>query len=227
MECLIGKPVAIVGDARATGDTGDLVSRLLSISGEDTISVRRKNKPSWNGKLGTRFMVLSNLPPRLTDGSAAIINRVVALHFSRSFLGREDREIEERCAHELPGILLGALAGLDRLQKSGRFLQPESGKAEIAKMFALASPLRSFVEEHCELGADHMVAEQDFYDRWCSWCRLVGHHPGALNKLSADLTAQFPGVKSGFRPRVNGKQGPRYFAGVKLLGRGDPPGELW
>jgi putative DNA primase/helicase len=207
MECLIGKQVAIVGDARVAGETSNLVSRLLSISGEDTIEIPRKGRKSWSGKLATRFMVMSNLPPRLTDGSAAIINRVVALHFSRSFAKNPDRGLEKRCAEELPGILLWALAGLDRLQERGCFMQPESGKAEIEKMLALASPLRSFADEHCEFGADYVVVEQDFYGEWRDWCHRVGHHPGALNKLSADLTVQFPSVRSGVRPRVNGNRG--------------------
>ncbi len=216
MECLIGKQVAVVGDARVAGETSNLVSRLLSISGEDTIEIPRKGRKSWSGKLGTRFMVLSNLPPRLTDGSAAIINRIVALHFSRSFAKNPDRELEERCAVELPGILLWALAGLERLNARGHFQQPESGKTEIEKMFALASPLRSFVDERCEIGPEHVVVEQDLYRDWTYWCQNVGHHPGTLIKLSADLTVQYPAVKSGYRPRVDNKPGPRCFVGIKL-----------
>ena len=44
MACLIDKRLAIVGDARLRGDTSDLVSRLLTLSGEDDITVPRKNK---------------------------------------------------------------------------------------------------------------------------------------------------------------------------------------
>ena len=96
-------------------------------------------------------------------------------------------------------------------------LTPAQWKAEIEKMSALASPLRSFVDEHCILGADQIVVEQDFYREWKDWCYRVGHHHGTLIKLSADLTVQYPNVRSGVRPRVNGIPGPRCFAGVGLI----------
>jgi putative DNA primase/helicase len=52
-ENLIGKSIAIIGDARLSGrtDIQTCVERLLSISGEDHQSVQRKNKPDWNGRL--------------------------------------------------------------------------------------------------------------------------------------------------------------------------------
>ena len=69
LEPLVGKPLAIVGDARLSRrtDTGAIVEALLSISGEDTITIDRKHKAPWTGKLPTRLMLLSNELPRLPD----------------------------------------------------------------------------------------------------------------------------------------------------------------
>jgi putative DNA primase/helicase len=54
---LIGKPLATVAHARIEdGKTHAVVERLLSISGEDTLTVNIKYKEQWNGKLPTRFM---------------------------------------------------------------------------------------------------------------------------------------------------------------------------
>ena len=67
---LIGKPVAIVSDARlGSGDPSIVTERLLSISGEDTLTVDRKYREPWTGQLPTRIMILSNELPRLTDSS--------------------------------------------------------------------------------------------------------------------------------------------------------------
>jgi D5 N terminal like/Family of unknown function (DUF5906) len=63
----IGRALAVIGDARFAGDRiAVTVERLLSISGEDTLDVNRKNNSFWSGKLPTRVMILSNELLKLT-----------------------------------------------------------------------------------------------------------------------------------------------------------------
>ncbi len=110
---LIGKNVAIIGDARIGGRTDQalITERLLSISGEDTHTIDRKFKEPWTGRLGTKFFVMTNELPRLTDNSGALANRFVVLMTQRSFLGQEDHELQSRLEREYPGILNWALQG--------------------------------------------------------------------------------------------------------------------
>jgi hypothetical protein len=66
----IGRALAVVGDARSVGENiGVTVERLLSISGEDTLDVNRKNKSFWTGRLPTRIMIFSNELLKLVDAS--------------------------------------------------------------------------------------------------------------------------------------------------------------
>jgi putative DNA primase/helicase len=67
---LIGKPLAIISDARL-GDTPShtVVERLLSITGEDMLTVDRKFRDPWSGKLPARFVILSNELPKFKDSS--------------------------------------------------------------------------------------------------------------------------------------------------------------
>jgi putative DNA primase/helicase len=61
MEDMIDKTTAIIGDARLEGrGAHKLVTRLLSISGQDAITVNRKNEKKWHGTLGVRFLILTN-----------------------------------------------------------------------------------------------------------------------------------------------------------------------
>lgn len=69
---LLGKPLAVVSDARLGGqNVHQVVERLLSISGEDTLSVDRKYRDQWTGKLTSRVLILSNELPRFGDASGA------------------------------------------------------------------------------------------------------------------------------------------------------------
>ena len=86
------KPLAVVSDARLSSQapTDTIVERLLSITGEDMLTVDRKYREPWSGKLPSRFVILSNELP-VPDSSGAIANRLLILQMTESFLGREDQ----------------------------------------------------------------------------------------------------------------------------------------
>ena len=103
---LLGRPLAVVSDARLGGaNVHQVVERLLSVSGEDTLTVDRKYREPWTGKLPTRFLLLSNELPRFGDASGAIAHRFVVLIMAASFLGRENTRLTAELLEELPGIL--------------------------------------------------------------------------------------------------------------------------
>jgi putative DNA primase/helicase len=57
LQPLIGKTLAIVSDARFSGEgISTVAERLLCISGEDAVSIDRKFLPAVTMKLPTRFM---------------------------------------------------------------------------------------------------------------------------------------------------------------------------
>jgi putative DNA primase/helicase len=116
---LIGKSLAIIGDARlsAKADQAAIAERLLSISGEDNLTIDRKFKSAWTGRLRVRFMIMTNELPRLTDASGALASRFIVLTMDRSFYGREDQGLAERLIAELPGILNWSLTGNRRLRR--------------------------------------------------------------------------------------------------------------
>jgi putative DNA primase/helicase len=89
---LIGKPLAFITDARLGGrsDQAAITERLLSISGEDALTIDRKFMPAWTGRLPTRFTILTNELPRISDTSGALVGRLVVLVLMQSFYGRED-----------------------------------------------------------------------------------------------------------------------------------------
>ena len=111
MQDLIGKPVAIIGDVRlGGGEQHAVVERLLSISGEDTITIDRKYRDPWTGQLPTRIMFVSNELPRFGDASGAIATRCVILETRESSSAGRTRP-HRRLLAELPGILTGLSTG--------------------------------------------------------------------------------------------------------------------
>ena len=107
LEPLITKPLAIVSDARLGNRTDKslIVERLLWISGEDQMTVARKYLSAWTGRLLTRFMIMTNDIPALSDDLNALAGRLVIMIFKTSFyekakdIGRSARLLEELPEH--------------------------------------------------------------------------------------------------------------------------------
>ncbi|MCZ9353215.1 phage/plasmid primase, P4 family [Streptomyces mutabilis] len=226
---LVGKSLAIVADARLPRQGAEtIVERLLTISGEDAVTVDRKHKEPWSGRLPARFMLLSNELPAFRDSSGAIASRLLILTMTISNLGREDTTLERDLTREMPGILNWALDGLDRLTVRGRLVEPTSSAEAIALLAAQVSPIRAFLDDWCHVDVadpDCHVSKDALYEAWRDWCKDEGRdHPGTKQTFSRDLFAAGVGIKE-TRIRVGGVRVQSY-AGVRL-DRPAPSGQGW
>ena len=229
---LVGKPLAIVSDARISGrsDLAAVTENLLRISGQDAVSVPRKFQPDWVGQLPTRFLLLTNELPALTDVSGALASRFLILPMTRSFYGHEDTSLTDKLLAELPAIFTWALEGLDRLRQRGNLLQPAAGVAIVEQLDRLASPIKAFVADCCAVEPGAEIACADLFAAWQSWCNDQHRdHPGTLPMLSRNLHAAFPQTATR-QPRRGGDR-VRVFAGIRLRRLGEEPekaaGTLW
>jgi putative DNA primase/helicase len=213
---LLGKPLAVVSDARlASGSTHQVVERLLSISGEDTLTVDRKFKEPWTGKVPTRFLIMSNELPRFGDASGAIANRFVVLAMTESFLGRENRRLTEELTAELSGILSWSLDGLDRLNRQGKFTEPKSSTDSILALQDLVSPVAAYVRDNCEVGIGYQIPVADLFADWRSWCEDNGHKSTSVQTFGRDLRAVVPHLRVS-RARDGEDQRQRRYIGIRL-----------
>jgi len=223
LQCLIGKQLAIISDARLSSkvDQTAIAERLLSISGEDSLSIPRKYLGDFTAKLNARFLVLSNELPRIGDAAGALASRFIILRMTESFFGKEDPGLTNKLMKELPGILRWSLTGLDRLHKRGHFIQPASAAEAVQELADLASPVSAFAQDCCNFEQSHTVPCSELYQAYNKWCDLHGrNYPGTRETFGKDLKAAFPRITtsqssgSGERHRV--------YNGIKLL-----PNKQW
>jgi P4 family phage/plasmid primase-like protien len=182
---LIGKLAALISEA-VFGDRGDRTNftRILKeISGEDKVSVNRKNKDEWEGQLCSRIVIASNKMLRFEDDSDAFMNRLVPLRMSVSFAGKEDPQLTEKLSAELPGILNWSLVGYDRLRKNECFTETKAGRDIAVEVSRAASPAKTFVQDHCVVEADAQVTEREFYKAYSTWCANNGLVPDRLGDV--------------------------------------------
>lgn len=207
LETLIGKPLAIIGDGRLEGrGAGEIIERLLSISGRDKMDVDRKNKIAWVGVLPTRLMLLTNEMPNLADSANALSRRFRILVTPRSAQGREDKTLKERLRGEVAGILNWALDGMALLEEYGDILQPSSSSHMVELQKRGSSPFGSFLADCCVTGdAADWVSKEELRKAWKDWCSNSGYNDDTENDASfgRKLASTVP-VAKGARRRVGG-----------------------
>ena len=189
-----------------------MTERLLSISGEDSLSIDRKNTTAVESKLDTRLMLLSNELPRLSDVSGALAGRMIILRLSESWYGREDPGLFMRLGPELPGILLWAIEGWRRLRARGHFVVPESSQEVQQELNDLTSPVGAFIRQCCDLGAEQSVARDALYVAYQAWCRSEGMvYVSNRGVFGRDLRTAVATLRD-----VQQHRGPRLYMGIAL-----------
>ena len=126
----------------------------------------------------------------------------LALTLTKSWLGKEDRGLENELRGELPGILNWALDGLDRLNGQGRFTTPAGAEDAISIIQDLASPVAAFVRDRCVRSARKAIPAAALYAAWKEWAEDSGQKPGSATAFGKDLRAVIPGLRAK-RPRAD------------------------
>ncbi|MCG2629733.1 phage/plasmid primase, P4 family [Bradyrhizobium sp. WYCCWR 13023] len=217
MQSLIGKPLAAISDmncdnAPALSEAGSVIN---GISGEDTQTIPRKFHTDWIGKVGARFLLISNRMPNFGTNTDALAARLLIVPFDVSFEGREDFELDIKLRAELPGILNWALDGLDRLKARGRFVEPDDSKVAKRNLLYQSNPVHGFVAECCKVGPGTETDKDVLYEAFSQFCRQSGFNSTkVLPKFSQDLQDLFD-VTVRRRTADDGRQ-PGVFVGIRL-----------
>lgn len=223
LQPLIGKTLAILGDARISNrtDVAATTERLLSISGEDAQTIDRKHKEPITIQLPTRFTIISNELPRLNDASGALAGRLVILRFTRSFFGNEDKSLRTALHAERQSILNWAIGGWAELRERGRFIEPRASQDLVDQMADIASPITAFVGDCCKIENSGLESLDQLYESFRRWSESNGiGQPMTKAIFSRDLGAAYPDLS---RSRASSGAGDgkrkRFIRGIALVDR--------
>lgn len=228
---LMSASVAVITDSRTASVTAAASRRflqlLLSVAGEDKKLVQRKHLPDWHGRLNCRIVVVSNLEMDLDDHSGALLRRMLAVKFPRSFAAAADPHLTDTLLTELPGILAWALDGRDRLEANDhRFTTTVEGNAVLDAMRAATDEYREFVELYLEIADDkEWVVYGEIVTLYAWWAEHAQNIPKArqlpANHLGGKLREVLAGMREGFvpsewRPKEHGKNLPRRWRRLRF-----------
>jgi putative DNA primase/helicase len=216
LENAVNKSLILVPDANMPGreKAMEIVELLKAIVGCDPLDVDRKGRPIITTPLPAKIVISSNKMIALPDESAALYNRMSVLRFTQSFLGKEDKNLDDKLRAELPGIMLWAIKGFQRLQEHGCFTEPESGRLVKDRLKAAGSSVATFVEDRCVVDGRKKVEREALYQAYRDYCGELQVDPCGNSQFGTQLAEAVPSVDDS-RPRKGGKR-PRHYLGIGL-----------
>lgn len=185
------------------------------ISGEP-IRIEEKYKEAMTIIPRVKIIWAMNNIPRVNDANNGLMRRVKVIKFPILPEDQKDVDLKERIKTEGAGILNWALEGLERLNKRGKFLIPQSvqdatkefqEKNDIPKMFLEEIGAKiDLLDPQCRTAAQYL------YDQYSDWCKRNNHKPMASTKMAEEWR------RLGFeRTTINGH---RYWIGVEISSYG-------
>jgi putative DNA primase/helicase len=180
------------------------VDRLKSITGNDELTINRKNLLQVHRRLPLKVIISCNRMPKFTDPSGALQRRTVLFDFVTSFEGREDAELGTRIAREMPGVLNYALAGLRiLLTEDNRFVESEASKRMRKTFLRATAPTQAFVADCLVAGSQSdTVSQGDVYEAYRAWLSKEGYdYHMTRPDFVAEVERIFAGKIAECRPR--------------------------
>lgn len=211
LESALDKTVLWVGDAGTISgpQRSTIVDRLKTISGNGDLSVGRKYKSAFNGRMPGRIAITCNNVLQFSDDSGALAGRFIICPFNKSFFGQEDPQLENKLAAELPGIANRCIKALQRLRSRGHFVEPSIASSDRDSITSRYSPILSFLTDECVVGPEERVHNQNLYARYKMWVARNGHKALAYNNF-------VDAVRTATRGKTT--KGPTMIEGIQLQG---------
>jgi putative DNA primase/helicase len=213
-----GKLVNVTGELREKDTIAE--DLLKQATGGDLMHFDPKHKPAFSAPFTAKIIICTNERPAFTDRSNGLWRRIIVVPFPVSIPPeRQDPELEDKLANELPGILNWAIQGALSLYKFGRFEEPKASIEARTAFQKDANPVRQFLDECCRLDSEAYVETQALYTQYRAYVLEHGHAPLSDTKFSKEVTS-LSGVKKD-RIRMPGGR-PHVYLGITSTANAHP-----
>jgi len=122
---------------------------LKSYVAGDTLFFDRKFREPLSARPTAKLMIATNSLPRFNDRTDAVWRRILLVPFPKVIEEKAQiKDLAGQLKRELPGIFNWALDGLDKLNKAGRFIEPNESKELLEEYRRDSDPARAFLLEN-------------------------------------------------------------------------------
>jgi putative DNA primase/helicase len=180
------------------------VAAVKRLTGGDTIRARRMREDFIEFRPSHLPVLITNHLPKVPADDPALWARLLVIPFEQSFLGREDRGLEDRLCGDLESVLSWAVAGWADYQANG--LQVPHGVAAATTDYRTsADMLAQFLEDCCIVNPHMHASASELWAAWERWSYTNGTEPGTNRTFKATLESHgLASVRTKAGVRVSG-----------------------
>ncbi len=157
---------------------------LKKLTGDDPFYADRKNREPLTFFNYAKLVFAMNYLPPMRDFSGGLKRRMLIL--SMSHVITEDEKAEyplKAILKELPGILNGALEGLERLLKNRDFTVSESISSAVDSWEKGNDVVSLFIDDECTIAEDEFVTSKDLFMNFDDYCKSSNYGRMGRNKF--------------------------------------------
>ena len=178
------------------------------VIGGDRISAEIKGKQQTIDFINfSKFVVLGNIFPQVTDPSLAFWDRLIVVEFPNSFVDTFIPDIAEKLIKEdggLSGFFNWCLEGLKRLKENGfKFTTTKNTEEMKLEFEKLSNPIMAFIKEECTIGTDKIISKGELYNTYKDYCGDGNYKIAGKSEFSKQI-GELRGV-DGKKTRYDGK----------------------
>lgn len=213
---LFGKLANLVGDVDPK--TFEATEVFKQVTGGDRITAEKKHRDPFQFRCRALIIAAFNKLPRTDDASEGFFSRWIVLPFMRFFAaGEADVHMTAKLTspEELRGLLVVAVAGLQRVMARRAFELPPAVMTATQGFRRSADPIRSFLAEHVESAHDYFQPRTPIHSRYRMWTDANGYEHVTASEFYDQLVEVAPEIL-GSHPAVTAINGERGFKHIRL-----------
>ena len=167
--------------------SGMMETNILNtlISGEP-LTVDRKYREPIDFTPKVKVLWAMNERPQTKSANDGLFRRLAVIPFSAIPEEKRDKSYKEAVKTEGSGILNWALDGLERLNKRGRFIIPQTVQDATANYKSMIDTPAKFIKEMCALDPEYNEQSSILYNAFKEWCDENGHEPISITAIAED-----------------------------------------
>ncbi len=193
---------------------------LKQFSCGDPMNMDRKYKDAIEAEPTARVIISANNRPHFSDKTDGLWRRMLLIPFLRQ-VPKEQRTRDMDSVRywqnsgELPGMLIWALRGLQRLYTQGDFTHSQVSENATDDFRVESNPTRGFMLECLQADYTTTTVSAAIFDLYKEWCKTNGYKSYSNKKFTDQVLKQFPGAKTVLTRDTGGKRA-RGIEGVKI-----------
>jgi putative DNA primase/helicase len=192
-----------------------LASVMKTMVGGDLVDVNQKYREIRRNVRLAIMPVLSSQPiPTMPDDGAGLSGKMLALPYTRSFLGKEILDLDQKLKAEMAGIAARFIRASAELEATGKWAVP-GGSSELVELYQTqGNVLEQFLNARFFRDEKGWVSSGMIWAEWEDWKKRNGvKHDMARNQLNTQLQTK---TTWDVRRVRRGEQGGQGMSGLSI-----------